>query len=387
MTALDRYAKLEAVARYLDGPAAAAREVVVSFGERSLVIMGLNDKPIAHWPLASLRALGPPGQPPVELVPDAASDERLVLDDREMAAAIREVCPDLHAAPPAPERRGWPGRALAAGALAALLAAAGWAVWPMLPGSLLDLVPPEREAALGEALAARVAVLAEGSPPGLCVAEEGLAALRELGERLAPVAGPEAGPGGPLRVTVLDDPAADAVALPGGRVVVFRGLLEAAATPEEVAAVLAHAIGHARSRDPMRAVLDQAGAGALVSMLAGDITGERVLAGAAGALGRGYPAGTEARADAAAFGLLAGAGLPADSVAALSGRLAGAKAETGGGPARYLSRHPWSPARADAAAAADTIGNAPFRAALQDRDWIALGNICDRTRPVDPAGF
>ncbi len=377
MTALERYAKLEAVARYLDGTAVPPREVVVSFGERSLIIMGLDDKPIAHWPLASLRAEGRPEEHPVGLVPDPTSDERLLLDDSEMASAIREVCPNLHAAP-APRRR-WPGRVLAAGAAALLLGAAGLAVWPMLPGSLLDLVPPEREAALGEAVAARVpALLAAGSPPGLCVSEEGVAALRALTDRLSAGGGLD----GPLRVTVLDDAGVDALALPGGRIVVFRGLLDAARTPEEVASVLAHAIGHARARDPLRAVLDQAGAGAMAAVLVGDITGKTVLADAAAALEARYPAGAEGRADAAAWAMLAEAGLPTEAYADLSGRLA-----SGAGPARYLSRHPWSPARARAVAAADTIGNAPFRPALRDRDWIALGNICDRTRPADPAGF
>ena len=58
MTALAQYAKLEAEARYFDGESAQPLEVVLSFGKRSLVIIGDNEVPIAHWPLASLRAVG-----------------------------------------------------------------------------------------------------------------------------------------------------------------------------------------------------------------------------------------------------------------------------------------------------------------------------------------
>ena len=374
MTALDRYAKLEAVARYFDGPSSAPREVVVSFGERSLVIMGLDDEPIAHWPLASLRALGPAGARPVEIVPDAASAERLLLDDFEMSDAIAEVCPDLHRLPPPRPRRRFPGWVVRIGALAAVVVAAIVFLRPLLPASLADMVAPEREAALGEAVATRLpALLDPQAPPPLCIAEEGVSALRALSERLAAGAGPDR----PLQVSVMDHPGTDAIAVPGGRVLVLRGLLQAARSPEELAGVLAHAIGHARGRDPLNAALRTVGPAALAAVLLGDITGERVVAGAADSLDAGQPPEAEARADEAAFDLLAQAGLPSLPYAALADRLAGAQAG-------YAARHPWSPARRRAAEAADTVGAAPFTPALRDRDWIALGNTCDRTRPMVP---
>src|SRR5690625_4964871 len=105
VTALDRYAKLEAIGQYHDLHEDAPREVVVSFGERSLIIMGLDDHPITHWPLASLRTRDDPSILPIEIAPEGIEDERLVLDDREMSAAIAEVCPDLYRAPPRPPQR------------------------------------------------------------------------------------------------------------------------------------------------------------------------------------------------------------------------------------------------------------------------------------------
>ncbi len=74
MTALDDYAKLETEARYYDGRSATPTEVIVSFGERSLMIVGLDDVAIAHWPLASLKSLSNPKDGTAQLVPDMGSD-------------------------------------------------------------------------------------------------------------------------------------------------------------------------------------------------------------------------------------------------------------------------------------------------------------------------
>ncbi len=383
MTALERYAKLETVGRYLDGVSPEAREVVLSFGERSLIIMGLDGRPIAHWPLASLRALGPPAKRPMELVPDPASPDRLLLEDGEMSAAIAEVCPNLHPTPAA--RRGRGRGAVLSAILCAALAGAVCLSLSMLPDRLSDLVPPEKEAALGEAVAARLPGLLGAGLPGLepigagstgasgvaelCVDDQGVAAMRALAARLAP------GMAAPLRVTVLDHPGVDALALPGGRVVVLRGLIDRARSPEEVAAVLAHAAGHAAHRDVLQGALDRSVLGA-AAILAGEVRARWAIDAAAGAVLDPLPKpGAEAQADAQAFGFLAAAGLPTQPLADLMERLA---VEAGAAP-RYLAAHPWSADRAASVAAADSVGKAPFRPALRDRDWIALGSICDRT--------
>jgi Zn-dependent protease with chaperone function len=375
LTALDRYAKLEAIARYLDGVSPAAREVVLSFGERSLVIMGLDDRPIAHWPLASLRALDPPAQGPLQLVPDASSAERVLLEDREMRAAITEVCPRLHM-PPAPARRKGRRGLRAAGTLILLALALMALRPPALPDSLADMVPPEREAALGEAVAARLpALLGAAAAPGLCSAEEGSAALRALTARIAPATGPTH----PLRVSVLDHPGVDALALPGGRVVILRGLLDAARSPDEVAAVLAHAAGHMLGREPLRAALDRAGAGALTVLLFGDLARSSVPSAAATTvIARKHDLEAEVHADEAASAILAASGLPTRALADFAARLASGKSE----PEQWLAAHPWSEERDRRARAADALGDGPYRPALGDRDWIALGNICERTDPA-----
>lgn len=55
-----------------------------------------------------------------------------------------------------------------------------------------------------------------------------------------------------LRVAVYDEPTPNAVAFPGGLILVTSGLLERVESENELAFVLAHEIGHFRNRDHMR---------------------------------------------------------------------------------------------------------------------------------------
>ncbi len=53
---------------------------------------------------------------------------------------------------------------------------------------------------------------------------------------------------------------ANAIALPGGYIYVYQGLIDKAETPDELAGVIAHEIGHVAHRDGTRSVLQGAGA-------------------------------------------------------------------------------------------------------------------------------
>jgi len=75
-------------------------------------------------------------------------------------------------------------------------------------------------------------------------------------------------------IKVVDDPQINAFTLPGGNVFIFTGLLEFANNPEEVAAVLAHEIGHVEKRHVMSKLVKEFGITLLFSILAG---GDAVL--------------------------------------------------------------------------------------------------------------
>src|SRR5882724_4250501 len=75
-----------------------------------------------------------------------------------------------------------------------------------------------------------------------------------------------------IRVTIVDHPAVNAFAAPGGHIVVLRGLLERTRTPEELAGVLAHEIQHVYHRHPTRLVVQHTSAGLLAAAVAGDVS-------------------------------------------------------------------------------------------------------------------
>ncbi len=379
-TALDKYAKLEAIARYYDGQQAAPREVVLAFGARTLIMVGFDDRAVSHWPLASMRTLSSPGDKTVQLVPDLQSDERIVLSDPEMIAAIRKVCPHLFRRP---TNRGGVRRALFWGAWA--LGSAAVILFVLIPGladELADYVPPEREQALGDAVVGQLATLLslDGSdPPGICTAPEGAAALDLMTARLSVnLSLPY-----PLRVAVIDHEMVNAVAVPGGRVLIFRGLIEAAETPEEVAGVLAHEIGHVKNRDPVRGVLRAAGTAGIIGLMLGDVYGASVIAaGADAVLNASHQREAERLADETAYVLLGKSGLPTVPFAAFFSRLEEEHGDIDG-PLKYLASHPNLSGRAERAKEADRIGAGIFKPVLSDRSWIALRNICGKSVPID----
>jgi Zn-dependent protease with chaperone function len=378
MTALAQYAKLEAEARYFDGESALPREVILCFGERSLVIMGVDDTPIAHWPLASLRAIGQRKDSAVQLAPHRDSDERLVLEDRLMLNAIGKVCPDLHHRPV--DHKGVRRAVLWAGGAVASLALIVFVVVPALAAQLARMIPPEHEQQLGDAVVDQlqtVLSLMSGDRPEICDTSSGVEALEQLATRLDPHAELPY----PLRIGVIDHGLVNAMAVPGGRILIFRGLLEAADSPEEVAGVLAHEIGHVVHHDPTQMALRAAGTAGVLGLLLGDVFGASIVVVATDAvLNASYQRDAEASADEIAYDILAGAKLPSSPFADFFTKMK-KKYGDNDGIMKLIASHPGLDGRAQRAAAADQIGDGPYEPALSDQDWVALRGICQGGLP------
>lgn len=88
----------------------------------------------------------------------------------------------------------------------------------------------------------------------------------------------------------------NAFTLPGGNIVVFTGLLEFAETPEEVAAVLAHEMGHVEERHTIDALMREFSLSILFTMAGGN---ESVLLNDVlqSLISTGFSRGQEAEAD------------------------------------------------------------------------------------------
>jgi Zn-dependent protease with chaperone function len=172
----------------------------------------------------------------------------------------------------------------------------------------------------------------------------------ELAALLRRVAGP-AGAAAGYRLECRSSPAlgANAFALPSGIVVITDDLVELARSDDELAAVLAHEVGHLRERHALRHALQSSAAGLVVAALTGDLVSVSSLAATLPTLlvDTSYSRAFEREADDAALAWLRSAGVPPRLYAAFLGRLQTRqdlrRGETGNGssPVRdYLSTHP-----------------------------------------------
>ncbi len=201
-----------------------------------------------------------------------------------------------------------------------------------------------------------------------CRAPGGQKALDDLARRLSPS-------DRPIRIGVVNIPIVNAIALPGGRILVFRGLIDEARSPDEVAGVVAHEIGHVENRHVMVALLRRFGLGLLIG------SGGSAAEYGQALLDARYSRSAESEADEFSVKQLLHAGISPAATAAFFRRMS--KEEAGmSGPLVYLASHPPSDERRRRFESAAAGGNAAFRPALSPDQWAALRSICAGTKPL-----
>jgi predicted Zn-dependent protease len=171
---------------------------------------------------------------------------------------------------------------------------------------------------------------------------------RALNARVACVAGPLTdlvGGRSNWEITVFDVDEANAFALPGRKIGVYRGLFKVATTPAELASVLGHEIGHVEARHANERVSTQTlanfGLQAIDQIASGRKNSQYIMAG----LGLGTQYGVllpfgrkqESEADKLGLKLMARAGFDPRAAAQLWRNMQKA---TGKGPPAFLSTHP-----------------------------------------------
>lgn len=285
---------LKASGQFFDGETAVGHHVDAIFDDKQLTIEGRTLKTPHVWKLESLRAAEPvEAGRPLRLRSEERPDARLVLSDARMIEALLRAAP--HIARPLPKGAVLRFAAVTAAGLL-LVAAIGYALLSMLPPAVALIMPEEWRQRLGrqteEALLGRFSQ---------CNSREGHASIAAIGNRLYADLAEEAPD---FTVSVYRLPMINAFALPGGRIVLSGKLIEAAKTPEEVAGVLAHELGHVKNRDPEVAVVRLTGLQVLISLATGS-DGGTVLSNLAGlaALLR-YTRSAEVKADSYALDLL-----------------------------------------------------------------------------------
>jgi Zn-dependent protease with chaperone function len=360
---------MPAYATYRDGTSAEAHPAVVQGDGRYLVIE-LEGGRRVRWPAAEVRDADPPeaARPGLRLR-RLGSDERLSVADADAAAAIRALCPDLMKGEGG-GRALWRPIVLWGAAAIAVVGIFFWLVLPGLAEVIAEAIPGDVEHRFGARLVSGIADAVgrrAGEGTAICGDSGGDARLQALMDRVRPPADGMV----PLRVWVVRSPMINAVALPGGHIVVFSGLLGFAQSGDELAGVLAHEIGHVMLRHPTRIAIERATVSAFFGLFFGDIAGGTMLGGVGSLLlGNAYSRDMERAADDLGVDILSRNGLDPRALARFFERLS-TQYKDQERLLTFFSTHPPSDERAAA------IGAAPAGARPVDAEvWMAVRRIC-----------
>jgi hypothetical protein len=254
MTALSEYHRLEASGLWRASPEAQRSEVIISIGDATLVISDMQDRALAHWSLAAIKRANP-GEAPAIYHPDGDPGETLEVaaDEVTMIEAIEKLRAAIE------RQRPHPGRLRLVMFLASMAAVAGLAVF-WLPDAArnhaVSVVPEAKRAEIGSVLFDRIQRVTGPA----CREASGREALVRLARRL-----PAASSAG--RLAVMRGGVKDAVALPGGTILINRGLVEDYEDPDVVAGYVVAERLRAQLHDPLDAVLEHGGLWSTIRLL------------------------------------------------------------------------------------------------------------------------
>ncbi|MBG0810465.1 M48 family metallopeptidase [Methylosinus sp. H3A] len=348
-----------AAAIFFDGWSSRKRFVQLRFGATLEIVQ--DGATLASWPYDDIRRIEAPGFALRRETASAGELARLELRDPRLHNEFIARCRFLGGLAPAGSDRALVYWSLAA---TASFVALVWFGIPFAADRIAPLVPASFERRLGEAAEAQLRSIFSANA---CGDENGSAALAQLSERLQSHAALEE----PARIEVLKSTVPNALALPGGKIYVFSALLARAQTPDEVAGVIAHELGHLKHRDAMRRLIATGGTSYLIGLLFGDVTGAGALVFASKALiGAAHSREAEAEADGFAADLMARLGRPAKPLGELLTRISGSENAAFG----LLHDHPLTADRLAAFAAADKGERGP--PLIDDARWTALKAIC-----------
>lgn len=232
-----------------DGCTAERRTAHVMLGASQLRVFDEQGQLTDEWPYVGLRMIDDLyGSQPIRLSHKDRTTMCLTIEDQRFLALLRLAVPQVCGRQRVGRRTltsiiSW-GITLAVTILGLL-----WWV-PRLTDTVAQMIPSSWEKAIGQQI---TDTFVHQAPA--CTGAAGQAALQGLTDRLAETLSSPF----PFQVKVYRSPVVNAFAMPGGQVVVFHGLISGAQSPEEVAGVLAHEMGHQVQHHPMRGLIRSLG--------------------------------------------------------------------------------------------------------------------------------
>jgi predicted Zn-dependent protease len=358
---------------FFDGFTNVRHAVAVALGTDTVEISAPGGRVLAAWPFSEIAPMTTPEG--VLRLGRAKSQDAARLEIRDASLAA-----DLLGRAKRPDRSGLTDsrtRAkVACWGIAAALSLMASAIWgvPFVAERVAPRLPITAEMRLGDAVNAQIRrTLGAGSDgkPFQCGAGPGHEAGRAAFNKLISTLENAADLPVPVRAEVVRSPIVNAIALPGGRVYLFEGLLNQARSPDEIAGVLGHELGHVAHRDGTKNVLEAGSMSLLFGMLLGDFTGGGATAAAAQiVLHSSNSRDKEAAADEFGARLVSKIGGDPKALARMFERLSGSGTQT----PHFLLDHPEAKERS--AAIEQVAPPAVGKPLLTTQEWAALKRIC-----------
>jgi hypothetical protein len=249
---------------YMDGRTAERHLASVRLTPSGLQIT-LENKDTFFWPTEEIQqAKNFYGEDQVRLEKGLGTPEVLLLPSSIFLKKIKEILQGKKKRfrPPA-SRKSWVWVVIlsAAGVVGVTASLYLWGI-PSMTSWVVPYIPVSWEERLGQSVVDTVAPV-ERRCRNLTQSKKFQEILSALGSSV---------PHSPykFRVTVVNSAAVNALAAPGGNMVIFRGLLEKTSTAEELAGVLAHEMQHILQRHATRALLQQVSMKILLAAAVGD---------------------------------------------------------------------------------------------------------------------
>jgi len=356
---------------YLNGRTAARQPVKIRLMRQGLEVTSGDGMP-SFWAYRDVRQTqGSYTGEQVRLEKGQQIPEVLLVSDPAFLRDLHRMAPDLtaHFHDPARRRRRVAFTLLAA--VGAMAASAGLYFWgiPAVASVTASHVPVSWEERLGQSVIEHLA------PPAKRCADPNRSHM--IGEIVDVLTSHLSSNPYVFRVTVTDNAMVNALAAPGGYVLIFRGLLDRTRSPEELAGVLAHEFQHVLHRHPTRALLQNLSTGLLVTAVAGDASGVMAF-GLEGARTLGelrYSRQDEQEADAEGMRMLIRAGIDPSGMIGFFEALQREDAKT---PAflKYLSTHPATQDRIEHLRSLATQSHGFPVKLLPNYDWRDIRKIC-----------
>jgi len=243
---------------YYDGKTAVRHAVSVNFRSMALDVVTAVNAVVDTWQYDDIELSDQDGGS--ARVVKKGTEARLVFSDPQAFTALKELAPNLLSQ----KQRTLRNMGMSVVVTVVLIAIVYFSM-PMFATAVVALIPFETEAKIGGSYVQSVQTALGSDEAGKCQNAPGRAALDEM---VAYLSAYNSGPF-PYHVTVLDNALVNALALPGGHIFIFRGLLKEAESSDEVAGVIAHEMSHVNHRHGMQGAVRNFGFSLLGDMMFG----------------------------------------------------------------------------------------------------------------------